>query len=100
MNFRKISLICVATVLSFGYASVFAGTKKVTAYTTLDEPTARAVFQQFEKDTDIEVRFVRLSTGEAVARLEAEKRNPQVSIWFGGVGIGHIRAKNKGLTIP
>lgn len=100
MRLKAILFLSIATVLISGYASVFAGTKSITAYTTLDEPTARAVFKQFEKETDLEVNFVRLSTGETVARLQAEKGNPQVSIWFGGVGIGHIRAKNKGLTIP
>ncbi|MEW5815566.1 MAG: ABC transporter substrate-binding protein [Spirochaetota bacterium] len=74
--------------------------KRVTAYTTLDEETARAVFKEFTSETGIAVDWVRLSTGECGARLEAEKENPQASIWYGGVGIGHIEAKNKGLTIP
>ena len=73
---------------------------RVTVYTTLDEPVAVAVFKQFTKDTGIKVDWVRLSTGECQARLEAEKENPQASVWFGGVGIGHIGAKNKGLTTP
>ena len=100
MSYRKILTVCLTAILSFAYSPVSADTKRITAYTTLDEPTARAVFQQFKKDTGIEVKFVRLSTGETVARLEAERKNPQVGIWFGGVGIGHIRAKNKGLTMP
>jgi len=44
------------------------------------------------------VEWVRLSTGEAVARLEAERENPQASIWVGGVGVLHVQAKMKGLT--
>ena len=100
MNFKRFIFSTFALLIVFGFSMAFAGTKTITAYTTLDEPTARAVFNQFEKETGIEVKSVRLSTGEAVARLDAEKENPQVSIWYGGVGIGHIRAKNKGLTIP
>ncbi len=53
-----------------------------------------------DKHTGIEVDWVRLSTGECVARMEAEKGNPQASIWYGGVGLGHIQAKAKGLTTP
>jgi iron(III) transport system substrate-binding protein len=30
--------------------------------------------------------------------MEAEKANPQASIWVGGVGLDHITAKSKGLT--
>jgi len=72
----------------------------VSAYTTLEEPLAAALFELFEKETGIKVNFVRLSGGEAVARLEAESANPQVSIWVGGVGLDHITAKTKGLTTP
>ena len=46
----------------------------------------------------LEARLAGLNA--AIARLEAEKENPQASVWFGGVGLGHIQAKNKGLTTP
>ncbi len=72
----------------------------VSAYTTLEEPLAAALFDMFEKETGIKVNFVRMSGGETVARLEAEASNPQVSIWVGGVGLDHITAKTKGLTTP
>ena len=85
-------------VLASGQNEGDAG--RVTAYTTLDEELAREVFKAFTEETGIEVDWVRLSTGECVARLEAEKDNPQASIWYGGVGLGHIEANNKGLTTP
>ena len=72
----------------------------VKAYTTMEEPLAKALFDTFEKETGIKVEWVRLSGGEAVARLEAEKANPQASIWVGGVGTQHIEAQAKGLTAP
>lgn len=75
-------------------------TGKVTAYTTLDESLAREIFKSFTNETGITVDWIRLSTGECVARMEAEKGNPQASIWVGGVGLGHIEAKIKGLTKP
>ncbi len=77
-----------------------ASTGSVNAYTTLEEPLAAKLFQLFEEETGIKVNFVRLSGGEAVARLEAEAANPQASIWVGGVGLDHITAKSKGLTTP
>ncbi|WP_448376667.1 ABC transporter substrate-binding protein [Fervidobacterium sp.] len=92
---RKIILIL--SVLVIGVA--FAG-NVVNAYTTLEEPLAKVLFAEFEKDTGIKVNWVRLSTGEVLARLEAEKKNPQASIWVGGVGVFHVEAKLKGLTTP
>lgn len=80
--------------------SVASTGESVNAYTTLEEPLAAKLFQEFEKETGIKVNFVRLSGGECVARLEAEKENPQASIWVGGVGLDHITAKTKDLTTP
>ena len=95
---RLFLLLLLTTVSLTG-----CGQKKapgVTAYTTLDEELARKLFKAFTVETGIPVDWIRLSTGECVARLEAERSNPQASIWFGGVGLGHIEAKNKGLTEP
>lgn len=78
----------------------FTGTGSVSAYTTLEEPLAKQLFEKFEAESGIKVNFVRLSGGEAVARMEAEKSNPQASIWVGGVGLDHITAQGKGLTTP
>lgn len=91
----------IALALILGAALSFAAAQNsVSAYTTLEEPLAKALFEAFEAETGIKVNFVRLSGGEAVARMEAEKANPQASIWVGGVGLDHITAKGKGLTTP
>ncbi|PIR23184.1 MAG: iron ABC transporter substrate-binding protein [Deltaproteobacteria bacterium CG11_big_fil_rev_8_21_14_0_20_45_16] len=67
-------------------------------YTTMDEPIVRQIVAAYEKETGEEVEFVRLSTGEAAARIETEKNNPQASLWLGGVGLSHVQIKQKGLT--
>jgi len=103
-----IALIALSGVYSQGAPEAMEETQpqetavgeSVSAYTTLEEPLAAALFSMFEEETGIKVNFVRLSGGEAVARLEAEAANPQVSIWVGGVGLDHITAKSKGLTTP
>ncbi|MDA3955971.1 ABC transporter substrate-binding protein [Oceanispirochaeta sp.] len=101
---KKVLLVLLSLMLlsttAFATGQSEGGVKNVTAYTTLDEELARDVFNAFEEETGIRVDWVRLSTGECVARMEAEKDNPQASIWYGGVGLGHIEAKDKGLTTP
>jgi iron(III) transport system substrate-binding protein len=53
---------------------------------------------EFEKaNPDITVNFVRMSSGEALARLRNEKDNPQFDIWWGGPLDGFVAAKNDGL---
>lgn len=53
-------------------------------YTIMPEKYATTIFEEFTKDTGIKVNFVRLSAGEALARLIAEKANPQVDALWGG----------------
>lgn len=74
--------------------------EKITAYVSTDEELGRQLMAAFTKSTGIQVDWVRLSTGEAQARIAAERNNPQASIWVGGVGLDHIAAKKDGLTAP
>jgi iron(III) transport system substrate-binding protein len=48
----------------------------VRAYSIWPENYARPMFEAFEKASGIHVNFVRFSSGEALARLIAEKGNP------------------------
>lgn len=97
-KFSYALVIILVCVLVFSLSGLTA--ERLTAYVSLDEEIARAVLSAFQKQTGIQVDWVRLSTGEAAARIEAEKQNPQASIWLGGVGLNHIEAKNNGLTTP
>ena len=54
------------------------------AYSIWPENYARPMLEAFEKTTAIKVNFIRFSSGEALARLIAEKNNPQVDVLFGG----------------
>ena len=97
---KKVFLLLAALVSGLVGVGHADAAEVVKAYTTLEEPLAQALFDNFTKETGIKVEWVRLSGGEAVARIEAEKANPQASIWVGGVGTQHIEAKLKGLTTP
>ena len=95
MKKLALSFLCVILFASCAFCS-----EVVSAYTTMEEPLAKALFDAFEEETGIHVEWVRLSGGEAIARLEAERANPQASIWVGGVGTQHIEAKLRGLSTP
>lgn len=95
----KKGLAFLAIALIAAGAALWAQ-ESVSAYASCDEAVAKALFTKFEEETGIKVNFVRLSGGEAVSRMEAEKENPQASIWVGGVGLDHISGKIKGLTTP
>jgi iron(III) transport system substrate-binding protein len=56
--------------------------------------------QEFEAKYGITVNYVRMSSGEALARVNAEKDNPQFDIWWGGPMDSFISAKESGLLEP
>lgn len=53
-------------------------------YSIWPENWATPMFEEFEKETGIHVNFMRFSSGEALARVIAEKENPMVDVLFGG----------------
>ncbi len=73
------------------------GGGKLTLYMGPPEPASAAVAQAFEKKTGIKTTFLRLSAGEAVNRIRAERNNPQASISY-GIGLTSMLAmKTDGL---
>ena len=61
-----------------------ASAQTLNAYSIWPENWAKPMFEEFEKATGIKVNFVRFSSGEALARVMAEKNNPRVDVLFGG----------------
>jgi iron(III) transport system substrate-binding protein len=58
------------------------------------------MFEEFEKETGIHVNFLRFSSGEALARVIAEKNNPRVDVLFGGPVETHIAGIKEGIFEP
>ncbi|MGC9530612.1 MAG: ABC transporter substrate-binding protein [Candidatus Bipolaricaulaceae bacterium] len=70
-------------------------------YTAFDADQAQVYIEAFEAaHPDIDVQWVRLSSGQVLARIRAEAANPQASIWFGGSNTSHIAAAQDGLLEP
>lgn len=73
---------------------------KLLFYAGLQEDHAALVAQEFEKETGIKTEFVRLSSGETLARLKAEKNNMTASVWYGGPVDGMVAGAEEGLVEP
>lgn len=56
-----------------------------------------AMTAAFQRKTGVNTTFVRLSSGETTARLEAFKNNPEFGVWHGGPVDGFGVARIKGL---
>lgn len=75
-------------------------TGKLTMYGSTLEVVVREVALAFEQQTGIKVSYIRMSTGEALNRIRAEKARAQASIWFAGPGDSYLAAKQEGLLQP
>ncbi|HYF81988.1 MAG TPA: ABC transporter substrate-binding protein [Clostridia bacterium] len=69
----------------------------LTMYSALQEEEILVYLDTFTKATGIKVNYVRLSAGEIMTRVAAEKDNPQASIWFGGPSDTLVQAGSAGL---
>ena len=79
---RASAALLLGSALLAGPAARAAET--VNVYSIWPENWARPMFEEFEKASGIKVNFVRFSSGEALARVIAEKNNPRVDVLFGG----------------
>ena len=57
---------------------------------------AEAAFDAFTEKTGIKVEYVEISTGKALAQLQAENGNTTADIWFGGGVDSYISATDLG----
>src|SRR3954467_10095658 len=75
-------LLCAVALACASLPALAAET--LTVYSVVPEDWERPMFEEFEKQSGIKVNFVRFSSGEALARVIAEKNNPRVDVLFGG----------------
>ncbi len=69
----------------------------LTVLCTPQEDWCVAMTAAFQAETGIRTNYVRLSSGEALARIRAAQGNPEFSIWWGGPADAFIAAANEGL---
>lgn len=73
---------------------------KLVFYAGLQEDHAAMIAEEFEAETGIRTEFVRMSSGEILARIRAEKDNMTASVWYGGPVDGIVAAAEDDLIEP
>lgn len=91
-------VLVVAAVALIAGADPAPAQQKVTVLCSPNPAWCDAIKAEFGKATGIQLDFIRLSSGEALARLRAEKGRPSFDVWFGGTGDPHVVAAEEGLT--
>src|SRR5438093_8522709 len=95
-----LSCVTVAALTAIVLVTPAAAADTLNAYSIWPENWARPMLQEFEQATGIKVNFVRFSSGEALARVIAEKGNPRVDVLFGGPVETHAAGIKEGIFEP
>jgi len=95
-----LALFSVALAIVAALVTPARAAETLNAYSIWPENWARPMFEEFEKATGIKVNFVRFSSGEALARVIAEKGNPRVDVLFGGPVETHAAGIKEGIFEP
>ncbi|MCH7634290.1 MAG: putative 2-aminoethylphosphonate ABC transporter substrate-binding protein [Proteobacteria bacterium] len=91
-------MVAAAAALMAG--SVLAQTQ-LTVYTAIEADDLKRYAAEFNKSNpDIEIKWVRDSTGIVTAKLLAEKSNPHADVVWGLAATSLMLLKNEGMTIP
>lgn len=72
----------------------------LTVLCTPQEDWCQVMVQRFEEEFGVDTNYVRLSSGEALARLQAAADAPEFSVWWGGPADGFVAANAEGLLEP
>lgn len=96
---RKIIWIAL-TILVAAAMPAIAQQKVLILYGSAEPRIVEHLAKGFEKASGAKVEWIRMSSGETLARLRAEKHNPQADAWWGGTLDPHSIAALEGLTEP
>lgn len=91
---RSMSKVLMALALGL-IVTAGASAASLNVYTIMPEKYSAKVFKAFTDETGIEVNFMRFSSGEALARIVAEKANPQVDVLWGGPADTYVAGMNE-----
>lgn len=86
--FQRFATGMVAAVVAMGGIAATAtraqAAETLNVYSIWPEPYCKPMFKAFTEATGIKINFLRFSSGEALARIIAEKNNPKIDVLFGG----------------
>jgi iron(III) transport system substrate-binding protein len=102
-NTKQYGRVAGAALLlaALGSAPALAETTQLLVYTALETDQIKAYQESFNKSyPDVELKFVRDSTGVITAKLLAEKANPQADIVIGTSASSLAVLENEGMLQP
>jgi iron(III) transport system substrate-binding protein len=93
--------LATAGLATLGSGGIPAHAEELTVYTAIEADDLAKYAERFNKDhPDVDIQWVRDSTGIITAKLLAEKDNPQADIVWGLAATSLMLLKNEGMLEP
>jgi len=94
-------LVCTSVALALGSGQALAQKTNLTVYTALETDQLKAYQEGFAKaNPDIDITWVRDSTGVITAKLLAEKNNPKADVVMGVAATSMAIFDHEGMLVP
>jgi iron(III) transport system substrate-binding protein len=98
---NRVAVKAIAAAFAFAAAGAWAQKTELLVYTALETDQLKAYTESFAKQNpNIELKFVRDSTGVITAKLLAEKANPQADVILGVAASSMEIFKGEGMLAP
>lgn len=102
MQFKKLSMAISTALLGAGvfFSAQANASGRLVVYCSATNEMCEATTKAFSEKYDVKTAFVRNGSGSTLAKIEAEKNNPQADVWYGGTFDPQAQAADMGLLQP
>lgn len=93
----RLSVILLALAILMLMLAPVSAQESLTVLCTPQEDWCVEMTAAFEEETGIDTNYVRMSSGESLARIRASQDAPEFSVWWGGPADAFIAGTEEGL---
>ncbi|OOS00823.1 hypothetical protein B0187_00560 [Haemophilus paracuniculus] len=97
LNKNKLALTLSALLFGATLTQTVNAEGRLVVYCSATNQFCEQETQAFGKKYDVKVSFIRNGSGSTLAKVEAEKNNPQADVWYGGTLDPQSQAGEMGL---
>lgn len=97
MKKTALSAMIAAGLLMSSWSTVTQAAGRLVIYCSATNLMCEEEAKAFGEKYDVKTSFIRNGSGSTLAKIEAEKRNPQADVWYGGTLDPHSQAGEMGL---
>lgn len=100
MKLSLLSALIVTGIAATTLSNVAQAKGRLVMYCSATNAFCEAETKAFGEKYDVQTSFIRNGSGSRLAKVEAEKRNPQADVWYGGTLDSQSQAGEMNLLQP